>query len=147
MKYLVESFMQLLGRAPTRPEKDDITPAAQEIHFYKRGQRLDMDEVRRLHDEKQGKNKWLKRRWATLLFVNLLFVVSYYFDIQLLEGALTASRFLGFHMADLNSALQVMLAFKTVLINLLIGTVTVFVLWFLVGGRSFCSWGWRRRSW
>ncbi|RCX30746.1 NapH/MauN family ferredoxin-type protein [Thioalbus denitrificans] len=140
MKYLVESFMQLLGRAPTKPEKDDITPAAQEIHFYKRGQKLDMDEVRRLHDEKQGKNKWLKRRWATLLFVNLLFVVSYYFDIQLLEGALTASRFLGFHMADLNSALQVMLAFKTVLINLLIGTVTVFVLWFLVGGRSFCSW-------
>ncbi len=36
----------------------------------------------------------------------------------------------GFHMADLNSALQVMLAFKHVLINLLIGTTTVFVLWF-----------------
>jgi len=31
--------------------------------------------------------------------------VSFSLDIQLLEGALTASRFMGFHMADLNSAL------------------------------------------
>jgi hypothetical protein len=45
-----------------------------------------------------------------VIAVNLLFVLSYYFDVQLLEGALTASRFVGFHMADLNSALQVMLA-------------------------------------
>ena len=62
------------------------------------------------------------------------------FDIQLLEGALTASRFAGFHMADLNSALQVMLAFKHVVINLVIGTVTVLILWWLLGGRTFCSW-------
>ncbi|HOP16226.1 MAG TPA: NapH/MauN family ferredoxin-type protein, partial [Gammaproteobacteria bacterium] len=45
-----------------------------------------------------------------------------------------------FHMADLNSALQVMLAYKHVVLNLLIGTVTVFLLWVLVGGRTFCSW-------
>jgi len=58
----------------------------------------------------------------------------------LLEGALTGSRFAGFHMADLNSALQVMLAYKHVLVNLLIGTATVFVGWWLLGGRTFCSW-------
>lgn len=43
-------------------------------------------------------------------------------------------------MADLNSALQVMLAYKHVVLNLLIGTTTVFVLWWLLGGRTFCSW-------
>ncbi|MBA1333601.1 ferredoxin, partial [Candidatus Endoriftia persephone str. Guaymas] len=66
--------------------------------------------------------------------------VSYYFDVQLLEGALTASRFVGFHMADLNSALQVALAYKHIVLNLVIGTTTVFVLWLLLGGRTFCSW-------
>ena len=56
------------------------------------------------------------------------------------KGALTASRVIGFHFADLNSALQVMLAFKHVVLNLLIGTLTVFLLWWLLGGRTFCSW-------
>jgi ferredoxin-type protein NapH len=67
-------------------------------------------------------------------------VISYYFDVQLVEGAMTASRVVGFHFADLNSALQVMLAYKHVVLNLLIGTLTVFVLWWLLGGRTFCSW-------
>ena len=49
--------------------------------------------------------------------------------MQLVEGALTASRFVGFHMADLNGALQVMLAYKQVMINLVIGTVTVLLAW------------------
>ena len=58
----------------------------------------------------------------------------------MLEGSLTASRFIGFHMADLNSALQVMLAHKHIITNLLIGTATVLLLWALLGGRTFCSW-------
>ncbi len=139
MNLFKESMMQLLGREPTKPAKDDITPKAQEIHFYKKGQKISREEVAKMHEE-HSSNKWRNRRWITLIFVNVLFVISYQLDIQLLEGALTASRFLGFHMADLNSALQVMLAFKHVLINLLIGTVTVLVLWILLGGRSFCSW-------
>ncbi len=40
-----------------------------------------------------------------------------------MEGALTASRVVGFHLADLNSALQVMLAYKHIVLNLVIGTV------------------------
>ena len=92
------------------------------------------------HERTRGRHKWRNRRWATLIVINLLFVVSYYFDVQLVEGAMTASRVVGFHFADLNSALQVMLAYKHVVLNLLIGTLTVFVLWWLLGGRTFCSW-------
>jgi ferredoxin-type protein NapH len=75
-----------------------------------------------------------------LIMVNLLFTFSFWLDIQILEGALTASRFVGFHLIDLNSALQVMLAHKHIITNLVIGTGTVFVLWLLLGGRTFCSW-------
>lgn len=139
MRYLGEHIAQLLGRAPRKRTGENISPAAQEIHFYKKGQTFDPKAAAEEH-QKHKTNKWRNIRWATLIAVNLLFVVSYSLDIQLLEGALTASRFAGFHMADLNSALQVMLAFKEVLINLLIGTVTVFLLWFFLGGRTFCSW-------
>ena len=139
MSYFTESFMQLLGRAPKKPDKASYTPEAKTIHFKKKGEKFDIDEARRLHAEHDSR-KWLRRRWITLIFVNVLFLISYKLDIQLLEGALTASRFLGFHMADLNSALQVMLAYKHVVLNLLIGTVTVLILWILLGGRTFCSW-------
>lgn len=142
MKLIKESFLQLLGANPTKPAKEEIRPAAQKLYFYKKGEKVTKADLIRLHDEhhKNSKNKWTKRRWITLFLVNFLFVVSYGLDIQVLEGALTASRFVGFHMADLNSALQVMLAFKVVVINLLIGIVTIFILWFLLGGRTFCSW-------
>ncbi|MCW9025619.1 MAG: NapH/MauN family ferredoxin-type protein [Gammaproteobacteria bacterium] len=139
MSFFTESFMQLMGRAPTKPDKESFTPEAQKVHFRKKGEKFDIEEARRLHAEHDS-NKWRRRRWITLIFINVLFLISYKLDIQLLEGALTASRFLGFHMADLNSALQVMLAYKQVLINLLIGTVTVLLLWLLLGGRTFCSW-------
>jgi len=33
-----------------------------------------------------------------------------------------------------------MLAHKHIIVNLFIGTATVFVLWAVLGGRSFCSW-------
>jgi polyferredoxin len=33
-----------------------------------------------------------------------------------------------------------MLAHKHIIVNLVIGTGTVFVLWLLLGGRTFCSW-------
>ncbi|MEN8168707.1 MAG: NapH/MauN family ferredoxin-type protein [Pseudomonadota bacterium] len=141
MNYILESLAQIFGRKPTRPSKEQISDAAQVIHFEKKQHKLtqeELDAARQAHAKQS--NKWLKRRWITLIVVNLLFVVSYYFDVQLLEGALTASRFVGFHMADLNSALQVMLAYKHLVLNLVIGTVTIFVLWLLLGGRTFCSW-------
>ncbi|MCK5665825.1 MAG: 4Fe-4S binding protein, partial [Thiotrichaceae bacterium] len=142
MNVYLESIAQLFGRASRKIKKDEISPAAQKIYFHKKSEVVTKAQIEFLHDEhqKNRKNKWLKRRWLTIIAVNFLFVVSWSLDIQLLEGSLTASRFMGFHMADLNSALQVMLAYKAVLINLLIGVVTIFIAWFLLGGRTFCSW-------
>lgn len=137
------SLALMLGAEPTRPAPEDFTEAARAVHEAKRACRRsaeDNAEIRRQAHESHKVHTWRNRRWITLVLVNLLFVVSFQFDVQLVEGALTASRVIGFHFADLNSALQVMLAFKTVLVNLIIGTSTVLILWWLLGGRSFCSW-------
>jgi ferredoxin-type protein NapH len=75
-----------------------------------------------------------------LIFLNLLFVISYQLDLQLLEGSLTASRFLGFHMADPFAAMEVWLAFGHIILNLMIGTVSLIIFYLIVGGRAFCSW-------
>ena len=143
MNYFVESLAQMFGRAPTKTPRDELKVEVAQIYEEKRKHKLTKAELEALeaaHERTRHRHKWRNRRWATLIVVNLLFVVSYYFDVQLVEGALTASRVVGFHMADLNSALQVMLAYKHVVLNLVIGTVTVFLLWVLLGGRTFCSW-------
>ncbi len=140
---LKRSVSELLGNDPVKPTKDEISPEALKLHIVQRG---DKDRVKAIHAELAEKHasprteKLRLKRWAVLIFVNLLFVISYVLDIQILEGALTASRFVGFHMADLNSSLQVMLAFKHVVLNLVIGTVTLLIIWWLLGGRTFCAW-------
>ncbi len=143
MMSLLESLAVMLGRDPRKPGPGEISAKAQEVHDLKAADR-DRDMSRHIKDERRKKaaapQTWRRRRWAVLIAVNLFFVVSDRLEIQALEGALTGSRFVGFHMADLNSALQVMLAFKQVLINLLIGVATVFILWWVLGGRTFCSW-------
>ena len=135
-----EQIMVMLGREPKKPAA--ISERAQQVHVLKRMN--NKDELKAAKDHMRAhqstSHKWRNRRWATLIFCNLLFVVSFHFDIQILEGALTASRFVGFHLIDLNSALQVMLAHKHIIVNLVIGTATIFVLWLLFGGRTFCSW-------
>lgn len=143
MKNLLESLRVLFGGEPRRYRDEEFTPEVKEIHFYKRGQKITremLEEVERLHAESGKQHRWRNRRWFFLILINLLFVLSYQFDVQLVEGALTGARVVGFHMADVNSALQVILAFKQVLINLLIGLSTVFFMWWLLGGRTFCSW-------
>ncbi|MBI2236441.1 MAG: NapH/MauN family ferredoxin-type protein [Magnetospirillum sp.] len=136
---LVDSLKLMLGAAPARP----IVRSAAALAMDEKKREVKGPErarqIKAAHAE-AGSNKWRNIRWATLIGINMLFVLSYRFDVQLIEGALTASRVIGFHMADLNSALQVTLAFKKILINLVIGTTTVLILWWLVGGRSFCSW-------
>lgn len=143
MKSMKESMMVLLGGDPVRPKKEDMPGSVRALHASKRSDKDRIEAIRiELAHKAQAKQpeKLRRKRWVVLLSVNLLFLVSYYLDIQLLEGALTGSRFVGFHMADLNSALQVMLAFKHVVLNLTIGTITVFIMWWLLGGRTFCSW-------
>lgn len=141
MNGFVESVKVLFGAAPSKPDKNKFTKAATEMHASKKH---DPIRIAAIHEEiaeaKKLPQKWRKRRWFTLISINLLFVVSYHLDISVLEGALTGSRFIGFHMADLNSALQVMLAYKHIVLNLVIGTSTVFIMWWLLGGRTFCSW-------
>ncbi len=142
MSYFLDSLRQVLGFKQAKPHPDDVLPEVKVIYAEKREKGLTKADLMAARDEhaKTCCNKWQRRRWITLILINLLFVFSFQLDIQILEGALTASRFVGFHMADLNSALQVILAYKHVVLNLLIGIVTVFVIWWLLGGRTFCSW-------
>lgn len=143
MSYFVDSLRQLLGLKPVKPTPEQIPIPIQAIYKEKRKTPLTREALHAVeagHARSPSRHKWRNRRWITLIVVNLLFVVSYVLDVQLVEGALTASRVIGFHLADLNSALQVTLAYKHIVINLLIGTLTVLVLWILLGGRTFCSW-------
>ena len=139
MSRFADLFMGMLGAAPKKPEV--VSEKVQKIMFLKYEDK-DRYIKEKLHarDHHLVSHKWRNRRWAVLLAVNLLFVFSFWLDIQILEGALTASRFVGFHLIDLNSALQVMLAHKHIIVNLFIGTFTVFLIWVLLGGRTFCSW-------
>lgn len=139
MSRFADLFMGMLGAAPKKPEV--VSEQVQTIMFrkYEDKDRY-IKEKMHARDHHLVSHKWRNRRWAVLLAVNLLFVFSFWLDIQILEGALTASRFVGFHLIDLNSALQVMLAHKHIIVNLFIGTFTVFLIWVLLGGRTFCSW-------
>ena len=51
MNHFVESLAQLFGRAPRKPQREEIRPAAQEIHLYKRSHKPDLEEMNRLHAE------------------------------------------------------------------------------------------------
>jgi len=143
MTGFVESLAMMFGRAPRKPEAGEVSAAARDLMKLKKTPEqvaLRKARIAEEHEHPVVSNKWRYRRWISIVVLNLLFVVSYWFDVQLVEGSLTASRFVGFHMADLNGALQVMLAYKEVMINLVIGTVTVLLAWWFVGGRAFCSW-------
>lgn len=134
-----EQIAIMFGREPQRPSV--ITERAQQVHELKRmANKVEVRAAIMKGHEEPHKNTWRNRRWVVLVVVNLFFAVSFGFDIQILEGALTASRLVGFHLIDLNAALQVMLAHKHIIVNLVIGTSTVMVIWMLLGGRTFCSW-------
>lgn len=132
-----------LGGAPHRPARETFSDAAKQIMAYKKSPEGRAERMKKIEEElahPPTSHKWRWRRWASIFVINALFVVSFWADVQIVEGSLTASRFVGFHMADLNAALQVMLAHHEIVLNLVIGTVTVGVLWWLVGGRAFCAW-------
>jgi len=91
---------------------------------------------------KEGKKKPSIRfwRWMSIIGIHVLFFLSYHIDLQMLEGTLSGSRFLGFHLIDPFMTLQVFVAHHEIPTNLIIGTLTIFIVYFLVGGRSYCSW-------
>jgi ferredoxin-type protein NapH len=91
---------------------------------------------------KEGKKKFSYRmkRWILVIAIHLLFFLSFFIDIQTLEGTLNGSRFLGFHLIDVYTTMQLYLSTFELPINMIIGTVTIILLYMLVGGRSYCAW-------
>ena len=133
----------MFGAAPARPTQVDMSGDARDLLAFKKTPAERKRRKEAIAEERAGKlgfPKWRALRWASLFIVNGLFVLSYWLDLQLVEGSLTASRVFGFHFADLNSALQLMLAHKHVVLNLVIGVTTVLLIYAIIGGRNFCSW-------
>jgi ferredoxin-type protein NapH len=83
---------------------------------------------------------WRFYRWASVIAIHLLFFLSFFIDVQMLEGTLNASRFLGFHMVDPFTTLEVFIAQHHIPINLIIGTATIAAVYLLIGGRTYCGW-------
>lgn len=141
MKDRVQALMVMLGKMPVKPRQ--ISKEAQALYALKREQKKDTASMKREYQTVREGNYhklWRKRRWIVLIGINLLFTMSFWLDVQLFEGSLIASRVLGFHMADVYSALQVALAFGNMFVNVVIGVVTVLLLWAILGGRAFCAW-------
>jgi len=55
---------------------------------------------------KPNKHKIRNIRWGVLIFMNFLFWASFAFDIGILEGSLSGSRFIGIYLMDPFNALQ-----------------------------------------
>ncbi len=91
---------------------------------------------------KEGKSKlsYRAKRWILIIAIHLFFFLSFHIDLQLLEGSLSGSRFLGFHMIDPYITLEVFLATYHIPVNIIIGTITIIIVYLLVGGRSYCAW-------
>jgi len=91
---------------------------------------------------KAGKHKlsYRSKRWILVIAIHLIFFLSFAIDIQVLEGTLNGSRFLGFHLIDPLIAMETFLATHELHINMIIGTVTILIVYLLVGGRTYCAW-------
>lgn len=140
---LLDGLRQMLGRAPEKPEPQSISEGANALMAFKKTpeeRKRRKAAIAAERAEEEHSYKWRLRRWASIILMNGLFVLSFWLDAQLIEGSLTASRVFGFHMADLNSSLQLMLAHRHVVLNLVIGVTTVFLIYVIFGGRSFCAW-------
>ncbi len=91
---------------------------------------------------KDGKKRpsYRMKRWILVFIIHLLFFLSFFIDIQVLEGTLNGSRFLGFHLIDVFTTLQMFAAEHHIHTNIIIGVTTIIVFYLLVGGRSYCAW-------
>jgi len=91
---------------------------------------------------KEGKNRlsYRAKRWVLIIAIHLTFFLSFAIDVQVLEGTLNGSRFLGFHLIDVFSTMEVYLATYHLSINMIIGAVTILIVYLLVGGRTYCAW-------
>ena len=92
--------------------------------------------------DKDGKTifSYRMKRWILVIAIHSLFFLSFFIDIQTLEGTLNGSRFLGFHMIDPFTTLEMFLSQYHLHINIIIGVTTITLVYLLVGGRSYCAW-------
>lgn len=91
---------------------------------------------------KNGKTRlsWRGLRWSVIILLNALFFLSFYMDIQFLEGTLSGSRLLGFHLIDPFTALEILASDYGLHINVIIGSATLVLFYFFVGGKAYCAW-------
>ena len=91
---------------------------------------------------REGKNRlsYRTKRWVVIIAIHLLFFLSFNIDIQILEGTLSGSRFLGFHLIDIFTTMQLFLAAHKLPINMIIGTATIVIVYLIIGGRTYCAW-------
>jgi len=91
---------------------------------------------------KNGKFKlsWRGLRWLSIIVINLAFFLSFHIDVQLLEGTLNGSRLLGFHLIEPFTALQIMISDLSIHTNVIIGSLTLIIFYFFVGGKAYCAW-------
>lgn len=91
---------------------------------------------------KDGKNtlSFRGKRWIVVISIHLTFFLSFYLDIQILEGTLSGSRFMGLHLADVFTSMQIFLATNHLSVNGIIATLTIVFVYLIVGGRAYCSW-------
>ncbi|MEN4053497.1 MULTISPECIES: NapH/MauN family ferredoxin-type protein [Sulfurimonas] len=80
------------------------------------------------------------KRWILVIAIHLLFFLSFAIDIQTLEGTLNGSRFLGFHLIDPFTTLEMLMAEHYLHINIIIGVSTIVIFYLLIGGRTYCAW-------
>jgi ferredoxin-type protein NapH len=88
----------------------------------------------------KGKFSYRMKRWILVFAIHILFFLSFFIDLQMLEGTLSGSRFLGFHMIDPFMTMEMFLATFHMHINIIIGTTTIVIVYLLVGGKSYCAW-------
>lgn len=97
-------------------------------------------------DARKKNHKWRNIRWAILVFMNLLFVLSFTLDLAVLEGSLSGSRLIGFYLMDPYNSLQLLAVssrtgyIAMLTMNFWIGLITILLFWAVFGGRSYCSW-------
>lgn len=88
-----------------------------------------------------GARKWLLLRRATQISILLLFLIGPWFGLWIVKGNLAYSYTLDIlPLADPYVLLQSLFTGHTPETKALIGVAIVLVLYFLVGGRVYCSW-------
>ena len=89
---LVDGLRVMVGGDPRKVERSDWTERMRAVQAWKSTpeQRKFRRDLLREHEGRKATFAWRRWRWPSIILVNLLFVVSFHFVVQLVEGALTA---------------------------------------------------------